>query len=1374
MSIDQSVALRIANQFVRFPKEKRRLILNRMSETGQSFRLLPIVKAKDNFDRIPLSYAQQRLLFLWKLDPNNTFYNVSTAVRLTGGLNKTALRETLDRLVQRHESLRTRFVDEDGNYFQIIDEDQSTSFSVVDMPPEYQNKSEQWIKDAVAQEINQPFDLAEGPLLRIKLFRLVDTEHVLIVCMHHIISDDWSSRLLIEEFATLYNSLVFGIDPALPELPIQYADYAIWQRSWLEAGEGEKQLAYWRDQLGDDHSLLTLPFDFDRPKNASFRGATITIDIPQWLATQLRSFTREKGYTLFMVMTAALVVTLSRYSGQSDIRIGAPNAGRNRSELEHLVGFFINTQVLRIQLDECSTFSQLLQQVKNVVSEAHSHQEVPFEQLVDELISKRSLSYNPLFQVKINQSVTADFLKDYKETLKIGDLSVEEFPLDGESSHFDLAFDFAVTTEGIFASFTYATDLFKSDTIERLSSSFKSILDSLVQHFDKPIVHYRDESAPIPDSQLIHVDHFNYLALWQRGFQLGRGKLALQFNEQTLSYVELDRQTNQLAQYLRSQGVSSESVVGVCLERSIEWVVSVLAILKAGAAYLPLDNQQPIERLRYFLQDSGAEYLIHHLGNENIKEFNAYQTIAFKSEQWVDCDDEFVAPAIDAQQTAYIIYTSGSTGQPKGVLVSHCSLANYVQGLQERLQLASDASMAIVSTIAADLGHTTLFSALAYGRLLHLLPHTYTFDPDAFANYMATHQVGILKIVPSHLQGLLQASQPEKVLPQHALILGGEICSWKLVEKIGELNPSCRVINHYGPTETTVGISTYEVDIHQEDFRSVPIGQSLPNSVLNIFDNYLNSVPHSVMGELYIGGVGVAQGYVGNAALTAERFVPDSRSGEGERCYRTGDWVRLMNNQLEFLGRTDNQIKIRGYRVEPNEVVNALKRLSEVQDAIVQAIPLKNDASHLQLVAYCILNHSITSEEIQLQLQELLPEHMVPTAIVVLDKFPLTHNGKLDRKALPKLGRTSQQTYEAPKGEAEQALAEIWAEVLGIEDVGRNDNFFALGGDSILSLKVVARARKRGINLHPQNIFGNPILSAIAEVINDDAKSKNQSKKKSNFTKIDCSITLMNKNGNKPDVIPLYCIVPWRGDIDVAYGVLARQIEMRRNVYGVTRVSVDKFKSIKDLAVFYLEEIKKFQKEGPYSFVGWSLSCITILHMASILEEQGQEVRFLGLIDSFLPGRPNSFFNARLQLSKEIAQHFVLDKEIIDDILDLADQYFNGLSEADLRLRILNINNLRSAGISYDDLMLAINTLVEYVEKEQIHIAIRDLPALNTVPHAYWAENTDHEKIISFCKLMKKPPISCTIYNTTHQTIVKNHYLARKISCTLNSLDNNL
>ncbi|TFY88820.1 amino acid adenylation domain-containing protein [Pseudomonas kairouanensis] len=1072
--MDKTTAERIAKRFVGLPLEQRRQILEKMHATGQSFKLLPIAVTRHDVARIPLSYAQQRMLFLWQLEPTSSFYNIPMAVRLTGDLNQAALAEALALLVQRHETLRTRLISEEGEFYQQILDHCDVFLEHADVDAQAS------IEALVKEELRRPFDLLNDPLLRVKLLRVDATHHVLTVCMHHIVSDGWSSELMIETFVQCYDGLVSGRTVDLAPLSIQYADYAIWQRAWLEAGEGERQLQYWQQQLGGEQPVLELPLDHPRPAQASYKGAVVRADVPAALAASLKALAQKNGQTLFMLMLAAVAVVLSRYSGQSDIRVGVPNAGRNRKDLEGLIGFFINTQVMRVQVDECATFNGLLEQVKAVVGGAQSHQELPFEQLVDALAPERNLSHNPLFQFKLNQNVAGEASSAGARKTLSG-LSVEEFPLSGADARFDLAFDFSDSAQGIEAYFTYATDLFEAPTIQRIAESLQQVLQQLAQAPASRLLDQPRTASTALAGDAVTFAHTDFLGLWQQALTGAGDKPALRCGAQVVSYQQLERQSNQLAAYLRQQGIGVGALVALSQERTIEWVTSILAVLKTGAAFLPLDGAQPAERLQQLLVDSEAALLIRPLGDETLARLHACPVLAFDPAIWAECSDATVNLDVLPAQTAYVIYTSGSTGQPKGVVLSHQMLANYLQGVLERLQVPAGASMAMASTVAADLGHTMLFGALASGRLLHLLSKDHAFDPDSFASYMSEHQVDVLKIVPSHLQGLLQAANPANVLPRQLLVVGGEACPWSLAQKVRQLRPDCRVVNHYGPTETTVGILTHEVQDTLDGYRSVPIGQPLANSCVRVLDGGLNPVPERVAGELYLGGQGVAHGYLGRAALTAERFVPDPEAQYGERLYRAGDRARIEQGRVEFLGRADEQVKIRGYRVEPGEIAELLRQLDGVQDAVVLAQALDSDPERLQLVAYCVAADGVSVVTLAAQLQARLPDYMVPAHILLLERLPLTPNGKLDKRALPKPEVVSRQ-YVAPVGEVEEKLASVWADVLKLERVGTSDNFFELGGDSILSLQIIARAKRQGIKITPKQLFEKQTVGLLAQV----------------------------------------------------------------------------------------------------------------------------------------------------------------------------------------------------------------------------------------------------------------------------------------------------
>ncbi|WP_236707549.1 non-ribosomal peptide synthetase, partial [Pseudomonas sp. Leaf58] len=1069
--MELTAAQRIAQRFVGLPVEQRQQILEKMQASGQSFRLLPIVPARQGLARIPLSYAQQRLLFLWQLEPDSSAYNVPLAVRLKGALDQAVLQQALDALVQRHQSLRTRFAAQEGEFHQEILDHCPLPIELVMFDGA---ADEATLSVAVDAALKQPFDLLSGPLLRVTLLRVEDQHHVLALSMHHIISDGWSSDVLVQEFIQLYTALAEGRQAELPALPIQYADYAIWQRAWLEAGEAQRQLAYWQAQLGDEQPVLSLPLDFQRPATPSQRGAVVRVDIGAEQAEALRSQARKAGHTLFVLVLAAVAVVLSRYSGQADIRIGAPNAGRNRKELEGLIGFFINTQVLRVQVDERATFAALLAQCRDVIGGAQSHQELPFEHLVDALLPERNLAHNPLFQFKINQHVAASDTG----RKRLGPLEVAGFARDGGDARFDLAFDFSDKADGIEGYFTYATDLFERATIERMAGSLRQVLNALICDPQQAIVDCREMAAALPATTRSYPCS-DFLALWRQAMAPGQASGGVRAGERFMTQAGLEAGSNRLADYLRQRGVGAGSIVALCLPRSIEWVSALLAVLKSGAAFLPLDTQQPQERLQQLVTDSGAVVLLHEPGDDRFAGLKGVQVIACDPANWASCSERPVELAIVAEQPAYLIYTSGSTGQPKGVVVSHGALASYTQAMLERLQLPAAASMAMVSTTAADLGHTVLFGALASGRLLHLLPQELAFDPDGFASYMAQHQVGVLKLVPSHLQGLLQAARAAEVLPAEALILGGEACSWGLLEKVRELRPNCRVINHYGPTETTVGVLTFEPAQPLPGCRTVPVGRPLGNACAQLLDGYLNPLAAQLAGELYLGGQGVAQGYLGQPALTAERFVP---TAGGARLYRTGDRARLTADGLiEFIGRADDQVKIRGYRVEPGEVGRVLAGLPGVSEAVVLALPLEGDAERLQLVAYAVAAGGVTVQQLQAQLQTRLPDYLVPAQMLLLERLPLTANGKLDKRALPTPGAVSR-GYVAPVGAVEEALAAVWADVLKLERVGSSDNFFELGGDSILSLQIIARAKRQGIRITPKQLFEQQTIAQLAQV----------------------------------------------------------------------------------------------------------------------------------------------------------------------------------------------------------------------------------------------------------------------------------------------------
>ncbi|KRR25686.1 non-ribosomal peptide synthetase [Bradyrhizobium lablabi] len=1052
-----------------------------LARTGAG-RALPPIPRTTAADRAALSHAQERLWFLWNMDSTGTAYTVASTIRLKGRLDHAALSHAIGEIVRRHEVLRTTFVARDGRATQVIHDTMNVGIRHEDLRAYPARDRNEHAAELRRSELGKPFDLVNGPLLRAALLQLADDAHELLLLSHHIVVDGWSLDVMLEELAGLYRGAI-GQDTGAPPLQmVQYADFAAWQRNWLAGGEGDRQFAYWRAKLGDVHPVLALPHDRPRTATQSHAGDTIGLAIDGALAARLREIATKHRVSVFMLLLGAYQALLYRYTGQNDLRVGVPVAGRRHAQLERLIGCFVNTLVLRAEIADDATFPSLLQQVKESVIEALSHQDLPFEMLVDGLRPERSGGHNPLFQAKFNY-MTAPRGFDGVEGL-----TAEIDIMDLAGSHFDLALDVVDGAGGMKATFNYATDLFDSPTIARLATQFGSMLREIADNVERRISEFviEDTNRQIVKSQTVAFGFSDVISLHRVATADRQAVVAVRCGSETWTFADLEQRSNRIAHMLAGKGVTREVPVALWTERSPAFVIALLGVLKAGGAYVPLDPKWPRERVRRILKDGGIEIVL--AAGEKLAETRALDCLVLDADAEATREETPGEPpdtVIHPAQTAYVIYTSGSTGTPKGVAVSHGALVNYVQAFLQSLQPQPSATMAMVSTVAADLGHTVLFGALASGVTLHLLSPEAVFDADAFAQTMRDGDVGILKIVPSHLRGLLQAQRSADLLPRDALILGGEACDAALLDDIRQLRPQCRILNHYGPTETTVGAVTHECETVDEN-GPIPIGLPLANLRAHVLDDAFNEVPIGVTGELYIGGAGVARGYRGAAGLTAERFVPDPFGPAGERLYRTGDRVRCdQAGRLIFLGRTDDQIKLRGYRIELGEVSRAIKALQGIDDAVAIARAIGANAERQELVAYCVpaSGGTLRPEAIKQQLAAVVPEYMVPSHIIIMQRLPLTPNGKVDRKGLPEpTEATAAPSYAAPVGDTEEAIAVVWCEVLGRDRIGRNDNFFELGGDSILSLQIIARLRKRGIRLTPKQIFGQQTIAALATV----------------------------------------------------------------------------------------------------------------------------------------------------------------------------------------------------------------------------------------------------------------------------------------------------
>ncbi|MGO3669777.1 MAG: amino acid adenylation domain-containing protein [Vreelandella alkaliphila] len=1024
---------------------------------------------------IPLSEGQRSLWLTWQLDPQSAGYNMAGALHLKGALDPSSLNAALEALVQRHDILRTYYpLSETGGPVQRLARDWHPELICNDIPGDAAVEQEQVLHDALTQLARQPFDLEQAPPLTVALYRLSAEHHVLAIVQHHIAGDGWSVQVLIDDLCALYECACTQQEAKLAPLPVQFADYAVWQQRQKHSSERQSQLAHWCERLSGDHPPLALPLDRPRQALSAPREGQLRFTLTGELSEQLRSLARERSVSLYAVILALLKLTLHRFSGETDIKLGAPIANRHKAELQGLIGYLINVVVLRTQIDPTENFERLLDEVSATLLDAQLHQDVPFDQVVEALQLERQPGVHPLFQVKCTQQ------EMWQAERHVAGLAIQAEQVFTGIAHFDLSLDFCDEPEGIAGLFAYSAELFDATTIERFCQAFRFLAEQVVAD---PRSHTAMLSLPEPISVLegnqSEILTQDIPTLLSKAVATDADELAVDDGQYRYTYASLDAQAQRLAQALIAEGIGPEVRVAIHAERSCEYVLGILAVLKAGGAFVPLDPQLPKERLAYQLADSGARLML----SSTACDWNAdvpVMALAFADE--IPAAVKHEPPIIHPQQTAYVIYTSGSTGKPKGVAISHGALANYVQGVLEVLALPEDArNLSMVSTVAADLGHTVLFGALCTGRTLHLISPECAFDPDAFAAYMREQQVDVLKIVPSHLRALLSAATPADVLPHERLVLGGEATDWALLARIAELKPTCRVLNHYGPTETTVGILTQQAEMADRAASTLPIGTPLANARAYVLDPWLNPVPKGVAGELYLGGPGLAQGYLQRLGQTAERFVA-SPFHAGERLYRSGDRVRqLADGSLEFLGRVDDQVKIRGYRVEPSEIAALLRDQPGVSEA--EVVTRDDEEGRAQLYAYVVMDAGSDVDDAALlaQLGEHVPDYMVPSALVRLDALPLTANGKLDRKALPEpVQAGSGKAFEAPQGEAEEALAAVWADVIGCEPVGRNDNFFELGGDSILSLQIVARSRKRGYKVTPKQLMEGQTIAAVA------------------------------------------------------------------------------------------------------------------------------------------------------------------------------------------------------------------------------------------------------------------------------------------------------
>jgi amino acid adenylation domain-containing protein len=1060
-------------------------------------------------EEIPLSFAQQRLWFLAQMEEVREAYHIPFGVRLKGELDRQALRQALDRIVARHEALRTRFVIVEGEPRQRITPAEHSRFQLLEQELRQHGEQERAgeLNTLIQQEGESRFDLEKGPLVRGRLIRSAEDEHVLLVTMHHIVSDGWSMGVLAGELKALYGAFLGGKADPLPELEIQYADYALWQRQWIEGEILQQQAAYWKTTLAGAPALLELPTDHLRPVQQSYAGAMLPVVLDEKLMSGLKGLSRSHGTTLYMTLLAGWAILLMRLSGQQDVVIGSPVANRGRAEIENLIGFFVNTLALRLDLSGSPSVSQLLEQTKAQSLAAQRHQDIPFEQVVELAQPVRSLSHSPLFQVMFSWQNAVE------NSLELPGLEVLLLQPPHKAAQFDLTLFLQPAGDTIGGAVEYASALFEPATVHRYMGYFVALLKAMVaddaqtidrlpmlseEEREQVVYGWNETKAEFPSEKCVH-------ELFEEQMRRSPQATAVVFEKEELSYGELNERANQLAWRLRELGVGPETRVGLLAERSLEMVVGLLGVLKAGAAYVPLDPDYPSERLSYMLESAQVKVLLtqEHLREQRppyggpVLELDGAEERRRIAEQkrWN------LDVALMADHLAYIIYTSGSTGRPKGVMNSHGGLLNRLLWMQKEYRLEPGDVVLQKTPFSFDVSVWEFLWPLLEGAKLVVARPGGHKDPGYLATLIEERQITTLHFVPSMLAVFLDEERPKQCKSIRRVVCSGEALPAELAQRCLASLPWAELHNLYGPTEAAIDV-TYWKCLAEDTRASVPIGKAIANIRLYVVDEAMNPVPVGVPGELYLGGVGLARGYWGRGDLTAARFVPDGLSGRmGERLYQTGDLVRwLVNGNLEYLGRLDQQVKIRGFRIELGEIEAVLERHPNVTQAVVLA--REDKPGDKRLVAYVVAGQEAGEDdsenkkaglwisELREHLLSQLPEYMVPTAYVQLKRIPLTPNGKIDRQALPPAAEQPSTKASLPLDEVEENLLMVWQKVLGKENLGVEDNYFALGGDSLRVVQVVHEARRHGIDVRTMDVLRHQTIRALRKALQQERRSE--------------------------------------------------------------------------------------------------------------------------------------------------------------------------------------------------------------------------------------------------------------------------------------------
>jgi amino acid adenylation domain-containing protein len=1186
---------------------EQRLLARR--KTGPAHAAIP---RRGNSEPCALSFAQSRLWVLEQLNQVAGNYNITRAYRIRGALNVEALRAALGAVLERHEALRTRFRMQSGVPHQVVVPYQPLAMQTIDLRECADSTRE---LDGFVQRIAfGAFDLAAEDMLRAGVARLDEQEFALVIALHHIAADGWSLGVLDRELEHFYTAFDRGLPAGLPPLPLQYSDFSEWQRDTLRGEALERQLAYWRRQLAG-LPALELPADRPRPAHPSYRGDKERFTIPAVLVTSLRELARARGATLYMTLLAAFQVLLLRYAGQEDVAVGAPIAGRKRTEIEGLIGFFVNTLVMRGDLSGNPTFSKLLTRTRERAIDAYSHQDLPFEKLVEELRPERDLSRNPLFQVMFS-------LENAPESEpKLPGLAITRLPLPRDTAKFDLTLSLTGSDGALEGAFEFSTDLFDASTIARMAGHFRQLLEGIAADPERGIaelpmltaaelhqlqVQWNDTASDYPKDRCIP-DLFHEQAARHPD------AVALVHGDDLLTYRELDARANRLARHLRSLGAGPEAAVGICMERSPDLVAGMLGVLKAGGAYVPLDPNYPRERLSFMLRDTDVRVILTHRALlDQLPAHDSRVVCLDRDAPVIDaCSSDRLPPATAADALAYVIYTSGSTGQPKGVMVPHRGVARLVCNTNY-VQLGTDDCVAHLSNPSFDAATFEVWGALLNGARLAIIPREIALDPPRLVAQLRRDGITVLFLTTALFNAIVRF-QPGAFAGVKHVLFGGEAVDPRWVRECLAAGAPGRLLHVYGPTETVTFATWHQVEAVAADERTIPIGRPIANMRLAVLDRHRQPVPVGVTGELYIGGDGLAHGYWRRPDLTAERFVLDPfATGTGARMYRTGDLVRQVpDGNIVFLGRLDQQVKLRGFRIEPGEIEAALLHGAPLREALV--VLREDSPGDRRLVAYVVAAAAApTDADLRTMLKAKLPEYMLPAAFVALPALPLTPNGKIDRMALPApaSGRDGNKSdCVAPRDSTELHLVKIWEDLLNLGPIGMRDNFFEVGGHSLLAVQLMDRIEKAFHRRLPLDTlwFRGGTVEALARILRDESPSGPEPE-----------IVAMKKGSRRP----LFVVHTMGGNLFHYYD-LARRLDAEQTVYGLQARGVYGAgcpdHTVEAIAAHCIDSMRTVQPDGPYLVAGFSSGGVVAFEMAQQLAAARQPVALLALLDTYPP-----------------------------------------------------------------------------------------------------------------------------------------------------------